>query len=177
MIAEKFRTPEMTTSILDFLFLIITYAGGILVVLLVTLLSIFSFYIHRHQSRILPLLVALGGSSLTTWIIKHLLDLPRPPEAFYTESTPSFPSGHATAGMALYGFLFWTIYRHTKHPLQNKSLLLLALLIISIGASRLYLGVHYLSDVLAGFAIGLLWLFVANSISKLWPLRAGGRRG
>lgn len=167
----------MLTTILDFLFLTITYAGGFLVVLLVTILSIFSFYIHDHKSRILPLLVAVGGSSLTTWAIKHWLDIPRPPEAFYTESTPSFPSGHATAGMALYGFLFWMIYCHTKHPLQNKSLLLLALLILGIGVSRLYLGVHYLSDVLAGLAIGLSWIFLGEKVSKIWHLRGRERRG
>ncbi len=164
-------------TILDFIFLTITYSGGVLVVMLVTLLSIISFYIHRHKSRIAPLLIAVGGSSLTTWIIKHTLDVPRPLGALYTESTPSFPSGHATASMALYGFLFWTIYRHEKHPLQNKSLLFLGLLIALIGASRLYLGVHYLSDVIVGYAIGLLWIFLANAISKHGPLRDYGRRG
>ncbi len=173
-------------TILDFIFLTITYSGGVLVVMLVTLLSIISFYIHRHRSHIAPLLVAVGGSSLTTWVIKHLLDVPRPLGALYTESTPSFPSGHATASMALYGFLFWTIYRHhdvakalpgkRKHPLQNKSLLFLGLLIALIGASRLYLGVHYLSDVLVGYTIGLLWIFLANAISKRGPLRDYGRR-
>ncbi len=161
---------------LDFVFLTITYSAGVLVVSLVTALAVLSFYYHKHQSRIIPLLVSVGGSTVSVWVIKYILNIPRPEGALYLETSPSFPSGHSAVAMALYGFLFFIVYKHTKHPLQNKTLVLLTLLILLVGISRLYLGVHYLSDVLVGYAIGLLWIFLANAISNSSLLRGHARR-
>jgi len=153
--------------IVDFIFLTITYSAGFLVVGIVTILTALSFLIHRHKHRILPLLITVLGSAASVWIIKHIFDVPRPEGAFYLESTPAFPSGHAALAMALYGFLALTIYKHDKHPLQKPAIWLLSLLVLLVGASRLYLGVHYLSDVLVGYIIGLAWIFVANRVSKI----------
>lgn len=158
----------------SFLMLIITYSGGYLLIGGLAILSVVSFYIHRHYSRILPLFVSIGGSATTVYLLKHIFYKARPiTEAVYLETSSSFPSGHATMAMALYGFIFLTIWQHEKHPLKNKSLILLSLLIIFVGVSRLYLGVHFLSDVLAGYAIGLIWLWISHLVSKLkiWPLR------
>ena len=152
--------------LLDFLFLTITYSAGILVSGLVTILSIISFLIHKHSKRILPLLVSVLGSTTTVYIMKITFGLARPETAFYLEDTFTFPSGHAAIGVALYGFLFLTIWQHQKHHIKNKSLILLGLLILMIGFSRIYLGVHYLEDVLAGYTIGLFWLFISQ---KLFP--------
>lgn len=161
---------------LDFVFLSITYSAGYLVVSIITALTALSFLLHKQEKRVLPLLVAVLGSAGSVWILKNMFDVPRPESALYLEATPSFPSGHAALAIALYGFIFLTVYKHEHHPLQNKSLVLLGLLIILIGASRLYLGVHYLSDVWAGYAIGLLWIYVAVVISKISPLRGNGHR-
>ena len=157
---------QNTQTILDFIFLTITYSGGYLVVSIVTILTALSFVLHKHSKRVMPLWATVAGSAITVWVMKHVIDAPRPPSALYLESSPSFPSGHAALAMALYGFLFLTIYKHEKHHLQNKSLVLLGLLTIAIGASRLYLGVHYISDVLVGYVIGLIWLFIANKMKK-----------
>jgi len=163
--------------ILDFLFLTITYSAGYLVVGMVTILTALSFALHKHKHRILPLLISVGGSATTIWILKNIFDKPRPEGALYLETSPAFPSGHAALAMALYGFIFLTIWKHEKHHLQNKSLVLLALLIIAVGASRLYLGVHFFSDVLVGYFIGLLWIFVATLISRISPFRDDAHRG
>lgn len=150
-------------SILNFIFLVITYFAGILTVTTVTALSMLSFAAHKHFGRIKQMLISVLGTAGTVFLLKTIFNVPRPEGAFYIETTPSFPSGHAAIAMALYGFLFATIYKHDKHPLKNKTLLLLAILIILIGVSRLYLGVHYLSDVLVGYLIGFLWLAFALS--------------
>lgn len=164
---------------LVFFMLVVTYAGSSLVVGGLTLLSAISFYIHKHSQRILPLLIAVGGSTITTYILKHIVDRARPLGAIYTELSPSFPSGHATSAMALYGFLLYIIWSNStkavrdKHRSLHKFLtVFLVILILLIGISRLYLGVHYFSDVLVGYLIGFGWLLISHSISKLkfWRL-------
>ena len=157
--------------ILDFIFLTITYAGGYLVVIEVTLLASLSFLIHKHRGRILPLLISVVGSAVTVFLLKFIFDTARPIGSFYMENTPSFPSGHAAIAIALYGFLFYVIWHHEKHPLKNKTLLLLALLVTLIGVSRIYLGVHYVPDVLVGYLIGLGWLCISVGVSKSKFLR------
>lgn len=149
---------------LNYAMLAITYAGSTLIVMIVASLSIVSFYIHKHASRILPLIVAVCGSSLTTFLLKSIFERVRPLGGLYMESTYSFPSGHATAAMALYGFLLYTIYKHGHRPLKGFLIALLSVLILLIGLSRIYLGVHYLSDVLAGYAIGLAWILIGAKL-------------
>jgi membrane-associated phospholipid phosphatase len=153
---------------LSFVMLVITYSGSYMIVSGVTFLSAISFYIHKHTARILSLLITIGGSAMTTAILKIILERARPPLQFmlYPETGFSFPSGHATAAMALYGFLLYTIYKHDKHYLKKPFIILLSALIILVGVSRLYLGVHYLSDVLAGYAVGLIWIFIGIKIHK-----------
>lgn len=152
---------------LSFIVLVITYCGSYIVVSGLTFLFAVSFYIHKHTARIFPLLVAVGGSTVTTYIIKHIFFRARPlAEALYLESGSSFPSGHATVAMALYGFLLYTIWKYDKHYLKKPLIIFLLILIVLIGVSRLYLGVHYLSDVLAGYAVGLIWLFMSIKLHK-----------
>lgn len=152
---------------LTFVMLIVTYCGSYLIVSGLTFLSAVSFYIHKHTARILPLLVTVGGSTITTYIIKHIFYRARPiSEALYLETGSSFPSGHATVAMALYGFLLYTIWKHDKHALKKPFMIFLFTLIILIGISRLYLGVHYLSDVLVGYAVGFVWLLLSIKLHK-----------
>jgi undecaprenyl-diphosphatase len=145
----KHRTIE-----LNFLMLIITYCGNYLVVVGVTILSSLSFWYHHHYQRILQLWIAVLGSSLSVFIIKNIFNISRPLKALYLENSPAFPSGHASIAVALYGFLFYTVWQSENHWFKRLFLILLAFLILLIGFSRLYLGVHYLSDVLIGYLIG-----------------------
>lgn len=131
---------------------------------LVLALSSFLFWKHRHKHRILPLIVSVVGSGLTTLMLKYLLNADRPLDAFYAESTPSFPSGHATIAISLYGFLLLNAYNHDKHPLKSPLVIFFSVLIILIGLSRLYLGVHHVQDVLAGYGVGIIWLFVSSRL-------------
>lgn len=162
---------------LSFVMLIITYCGSYVIIGGLTLLSSVSFYINKHGARALAILVSVGGSAITVFILKQLFDRERPLGAMYTELSSSFPSGHATFAMALYGFFLYTIWDHDKHHLKNPFITFLTILIILIGVSRLYLGVHYISDVLAGYIIGFGWLLISHSISKskFWRLLVGER--
>ena len=149
-------------DLVTFLSLVITYSGGILVVSLITILNAISLTYHNKTREALKLILVVLATAVSVLILKIVFGTARPVDAFYIESSPSFPSGHAALAMAHYGFLFLTIWKHDKHHLKHPSLILLALLIFAIGWSRLYLNVHFLIDVLAGYLIGVIWIVVIN---------------
>ena len=75
------------------------------------------------------------------------------------ESSFSFPSGHAMASMAFYGLIMYYIYKYVKNKtVKNVICTILSILIFLVGVSRIYLGVHYVSDVIAGFLLSMVYL-------------------
>lgn len=97
----------------------------------------------------------------TGFLLKYFIGRDRPLNAeLFGESTYSFPSGHSLNSFFLYGFIAFIIFRFVKINLNKKYFLSspLFLLVILIGISRIYLGVHFLSDVVGGFLIGWFWL-------------------
>jgi len=105
---------------------------------------------------------AFSGASLLDHWLKVAVHRPRPAyaTALIQHATWSFPSGHAMGSLVGYGMLAYVLVSLIRGPRQAKLYIVAgaALLIAAIGVSRLYLGVHYLSDVLGGYAAGLLWL-------------------
>ncbi len=99
-------------------------------------------------------------------LLKNILQRPRPTEyRLIDESGYSFPSGHSMISMAFYGFVIYLIYKYVKNKYIKWSLItILSILIVSIGISRIYLGVHYTSDVLAGFLIAISYLVIYTGI-------------
>ncbi|SNR72302.1 undecaprenyl-diphosphatase [Hymenobacter mucosus] len=108
---------------------------------------------------------AVAGAALCNQLLKTHFHRLRPSSALLPQAGLSFPSGHAMIGLALYGCLAWLLWRHRRHPVWATLLLLWALL---IGLSRVYLHVHYATDVLAGFAVGLVWLILLRTALRLW---------
>ena len=120
----------------------------------------------------------LAGINLVTvtilnQVLKFILQRPRPTEfRIINEIGYSFPSGHSMISMAFYGFIIYLIYKNIKNKYLKISLItILSLLIVMIGISRIYLGVHYTSDVCAGFLISIAYLIiyikVANKFVKI----------
>ena len=104
-------------------------------------------------------------------ILKHLIARPRPTHSFYAESLASFPSAHATLAVAFYGLLFYFLISGMQNKLRPKIYYaLLILFILLLGFSRLFLGVHFLSDVLAGYLVGVVWLVLGVCTSKNFKL-------
>lgn len=104
--------------------------------------------------------------------LKNIFARPRPMGYRLIEETGySFPSGHSMASMAFYGLLIYLIYKNVKNKYLKWTLILvLSVLIILIGFSRIYLGVHYTSDVLGGFLISLSYLIIYTSCIKEYIL-------
>ena len=108
----------------------------------------------------LVLVVALNQA------LKFLIQRPRPEGfALATETGFSFPSGHSMAAMAFFGLLVWMVWHYQRDKaVRWGCAAAFSLVIVLIGASRVYLGVHYASDVLGGFCVSLAWLAVYTRV-------------
>jgi len=128
------------------------------------LLSIF-FWIQKEKYHLIALWITISGSALFVFIGKLIIHRPRPNTAYYIEYSFAFPSGHAALAMALYGFVAYYLLVHSrKWKWKINALFLNSLIIGAIGLSRLYLGAHFLSDVLAGYLLGFLWVLIGISV-------------
>lgn len=163
------RTDWLSTLMYFF-----TTFGNVVPTVAIVCLVLTILYTNKNSKYILPFLISVAGSAGTMYIIKIIFNKPRPLDfALYLESGYSFPSGHATLAIALYGILIYTTYNQTNLKLKNLLILGFILLILSIGLSRLYLGVHYISDVLTGYLLGFIWVWIGIGVSKskLWHPR------
>lgn len=143
----------------------ITNLGG--VIWLITFSTILFIFIKNKKIG-LCIYINLALSGGLNQILKHIVQRPRPTEyRLIDESGYSFPSGHSMVSAAFYGLLIYIIYKNVKNKyLRNFLIALLVILIASIGISRIYLGVHYTSDVLAGFLISICYLILFTNVVK-----------
>lgn len=143
----------------------ITHLGG--AIFLITLSLILLLIIKNKKIGIL-IWLNLGISVLLNQALKFIIQRPRPTEfRIINESGYSFPSGHSMVSAAFYGFLIYLIYKNVKNKYLKWSLItLLSLVILTIGISRIYLGVHYTSDVIAGFLISVSYLIIFIHFAK-----------
>ena len=129
-------------------------------------LSIILILIIKNSKISLYILLNLLLSSTLNSILKKIVIRPRPLEInLIKEKGYSFPSGHTMTSVAFYGFLIYLIYKYIKNKYLKYSLIsLLTIVSLLIGLSRIYLGVHYLSDVIGGIIFGLIYLIIFISI-------------
>lgn len=108
----------------------------------------------------------LVGVTVINQAIKHIVRRPRPNVLrLVEESGYSFPSGHSMVSMAFYGIIIYLVYKNVTNKYLKWTLItLLSLLILSIGFSRIYVGVHYFTDVVGGFLLGLAYLIIYINI-------------
>lgn len=142
----------------------ITWCGSGICFTLLTLLSLAIFKSKKISLMILSNLIVV---TILNNLLKLIVQRPRPTDFRMIHVTGySFPSGHAMISMAFYGLLIYLIYNTVTNQYLKWVLIgFLSLLIISIGISRIYLGVHYTSDVLAGFLIAISYLILFISIA------------
>jgi len=119
-------------------------------------------WLYKKRNLILPFWTTLAGTEITVELLKLAVHRARPIGAEFLETSYSFPSGHSAIAVALYGFIAFLLWKRTKNRLGRGLILTTTLLIILlIGFSRIYLGVHFPTDVLGGYLVGATWLWVA----------------
>jgi undecaprenyl-diphosphatase len=141
-----------------------TALGGVTVLTLVVIAATLVLVFHRKRRQALVFAATLAATFLSSEVLKHLYNRPRPdlvPHGSYVYSA-SFPSGHSTLSAATYLTLA-TVIASLEPERGTKRLIYVVavMLVVAVGFSRIYLGVHWPSDVLAGWSLGSAWAFVA----------------
>ena len=141
----------------------------------IILIAIVALIVIKNRKIGASIALNLATSAFFNNIIKEIVQRPRPPMELrmVEESSFSFPSGHAMTGMAFYGLIIYFVFKNVKDKkVRNTICTVLSLLIFLVGISRIYLGVHYASDVLAGFAFGIVYLVVyITFVLKLFKIK------
>lgn len=160
-------STTVRTDFFNNFFWAITQLGSIWVIgFFVISFSFFLWFSHRRY-YLLGFYTSILGSELLTIAGKYAFARERPSTALFHESLYSFPSGHATISVAFYGFVLYTFFRETPTFRSKLNLFFIALtVIILIGMSRIYFGVHYVSDVWAGYLVGAMWMVTAMAMSE-----------
>ena len=127
-------------------------------------------YFVRWRLSAVLLLVSTAGGILLTTVLKAVFRRARPEiiDSGYTAGFYSFPSGHATVAVGFYGALTLILAYRLRGPARWAVVAVGTLVVLAIGFSRLYLGVHYPTDVLAGFLAAPLWLVSVGTVYVLW---------
>ena len=163
-IISTFLISDFATPIAKF----ITNFGG--AIFLITL-TVILFILIKNKKIGLSIFSNLVIITVLNQLLKRILQRPRPTEFRIIEETGySFPSGHSMVSMAFYGYLIYLIYKYVKNKyVKWISIILLSILICSIGVSRIYLGVHYTSDVLGGFLVSISYLILfISTVNKFF---------
>ncbi|NWJ45313.1 MAG: phosphatase PAP2 family protein [Chloroflexi bacterium] len=171
---------SFANPLLDTIFTLFTSLGNALGIVILTLVTVGIFVWRKYYFYSWLLLLTVGGGLILNQAMKFLFRRPRPqmwtsvierPDSF------SFPSGHATVAFCYFGLLLWIGLKYFKRTtLRLAWALLMLILIFMIGLSRIYLGVHYLTDVIGGYLSGGFWLLaLLGSTSIYRQVRRNGK--
>jgi undecaprenyl-diphosphatase len=153
-------------------FRVLTFFGSPAVALAIATVACVVLYRRGWLVEAALLPVVLGGAEMLNLVLKFSFQPPRPEVGFVSLDTYSFPSGHAMISTAAYGALAYLAWRHLRtRPVRLTLAGGTVVLVVLICFSRLYLGVHYLSDVLAGVAGGAFWLALSIALQTVYGER------
>lgn len=163
---STFLISDFVTPIAKF----ITNFGG---AIFLSIATVMLFLLIKNKKIGLSIISNIVIIIVLNQLLKRILQRPRPTEFRIVEETGySFPSGHSMVSMAFYGYLIYLIYKYVDNrKIKIPLMIFLILLIPIIGLSRIYLGVHYTSDVLGGFLLGTVYLILFINISNKYIIR------
>ncbi len=145
--------------------ILITNFGGAITLIGLTIIFLL---VMKNKKMSFSILLNLAIATFLNIFLKNIIQRPRPDDfRLINETGYSFPSGHSMISMAYYGYLIYLIFKFVKNKkLKTFLITFLCILILTIGLSRIYLGVHYTSDVIAGFVLSVSYLIIYTSIIK-----------
>lgn len=173
---RSFASPDMDVFMKG-----ITFMGNFeFMVFPFFIVFIYFLFIKPHRWFSIKVPVVAVGSISTNLVLKRIFERARPDQLDQlVEATGmSFPSGHAMFSFSFFGLLIYICWHFIKNrPLRYTLSAILLVLTILIGISRIYVGVHFPSDVIAGFSAGLFWLLLSISMIKLIEKRIEVKHG
>jgi len=152
-----------------------TFVGSTIFLGILTSIVLLVFVIGRHWWSTVVFGVMMSGAILLNFVLKTSFARDRPTTYFDTPvpNSYSFPSGHALFSLCFYVSLAWILTRHLNGVWHRATVwTLMAMLVVGVGLSRIYLGVHYPSDVIAGYTAALIWLIAATSADRWLSARS-----
>ncbi|MFD3748502.1 phosphatase PAP2 family protein [Nocardia sp. NPDC058633] len=151
---------------------VITDLGATLSMAIVAVVTVGWFLLRRNRPVAALVAITWLGSGVLVWVIKRLVGRHRPPEAsrLVFEPSLSYPSGHTLGSTVVVGIVaIVLIPRLRKHWFRVTATVFAVAFPVAVGWSRVYLGVHWTTDVLAGWIIGLLWLILCvTAFTRVW---------
>ena len=179
MIEDIFEHEQLTLDMLVYRLVILNLRSEPLTVIMKVITNLSSAYVLiaitigslifiKNKKVGLCIASNLIITTLLNQLFKYIIQRPRPDGyRLITESGYSFPSGHSMVSMAFYGLIIYLIWKMVKNKkIKYISCTILGLMIPMIGFSRIYLGVHYASDVIGGFAISIVYLLLFTNIAR-----------
>ncbi|MBO6194719.1 MAG: phosphatase PAP2 family protein [Bacilli bacterium] len=152
----SFRSSFLT-SIMKFISFLASFKFIIIILIIVIIIK---------KDIYFPLNMSI--STLINILLKRIFKRVRPQNIIVIEKTYSFPSGHAMSSMSFYGYIIYKVYNSKISIIYKRFIIsLLSILILLIGFSRIYLGAHYLSDVVCGYLISLEYLIIYLTVLKI----------
>lgn len=150
----------------------VTFFGSAAVLAPLSLVAIVGFAISKRRRDAVHFAIVMIGAVVIENAMKLSIHRARPAEVFANTLPPSssFPSGHTLFATAFYASFALIVFRTTTHSRRIAAALVAAVIIIAIGLSRIFLGVHYPSDVLGGYLSAGLWIAVLTSMQQKYAL-------
>lgn len=172
---QGWESPGLTKVMRFFSWIGSTKPAIVLCLVLIAILYI----VLKHRKELILFVVAMAGSPLLNVLLKALFHRERPNLQRLAEQTGfSFPSGHAMSAFSLYGILTYLLWRHIPSVRGRYAMIVIGSLIaLNIGISRVYLGVHYPSDVIGGYLASGVWLGLAIGVYESYLHRRNSYRG
>ena len=162
---HEFAAPALTSVMRAASFL-----GSTLFLTVFGVMIVVALYLRKHRRGAILFTLTTVGSSILIFVLKHIFKRVRPEPFFDTllPTSDSFPSGHSLGSFCFYGALAVILTTRIK-SVRLKIIVWIsaAAMILLVGISRIYLGVHYPSDVVAGYAVGLIWVITIAIGDKL----------
>ncbi len=167
-------SPDLTAVMRFF-----TAFGSPIVVLALSAALVLIFSYLRWRRAAWLFLITLAGAFVLNMALKLAFQRPRPPVTFFGTPVPdsySFPSGHAMFSACFFGIVAALVSPRLRSHASRVAIWMAAIVLaLVIGLSRIYLGVHYPSDVIAGYAAAVVWIVTVASGDRLLRRRRGGR--